>query len=450
MFSKKIYIFILVWIISILITVIWVFENSDKIQSIKNILKTNKMKIENIGKDKRVNSAYYPLNFKTFKIPVWSKYGGIETLNNEIIYVSGESEFFILDRSGSKYDFKALNIKKIDNNKKKFVSVNNSKIGKNAEEYFGVKDILIEKFDISENKLILVSSLNYIEKKDCYNVSVYLSEIIDEQILKVSDWKNIFSSEMCLSINLTKKPRFAAASAGGRIIKFDGENILLSVGDFYADGVNGPMLSQDLENDYGKILKININNTDDHEIFTIGHRNPQGLYIDDDKNIFSSEHGPQGGDELNLIKKGNNYGWPFATFGTNFNSYNAYIEDVNDDKNKSKRLWPLDKSNNKHNGFIKPIYSWGNQFGASNLIVYEKDYFEKWNKNLIISSLAKKQLTRMIYDYKNKKVIYVENIPVDKRIRDIISLGNGMIVLLTDRGVNIEDRPEIILISKLN
>ena len=68
MFSKKIYIFILVWIISILITVIWVFENSDKIQSIKNILKTNKVKIENIGKDKRVNSAagkfFDPIEYK--------------------------------------------------------------------------------------------------------------------------------------------------------------------------------------------------------------------------------------------------------------------------------------------------------------------------------------------------------------------------------------------------
>ena len=78
----------------------------------------------------------------------------------------------------------------------------------------------------------------------------------------------------------------------------------------------------------------------------------------------------------------------------------------------------------------------------------KKNYFEKWNKNLIISSLAKKQLTRMVYDYENKSIIYIENIPIGKRIRDIISLDNGIIALLTDRGVNIEDKPEIILISK--
>ena len=202
----------------------------------------------------------------------------------------------------------------------------------------------------------------------------------------------------------------------------------------------------DLENDYGKIIKINIKKKS-HEIFSYGHRNPQGLYIDKDNNIFSTEHGPQGGDEINLINKNNNYGWPYATFGTNFNSYNAYAKDSGKNKDKLKRVWPIDKTKNTHDGFTKPIFSWGNQYGVSNLIVYEKEYFKKWNKNLIISSLAKKQLTRMVYDYKNNAVIYVENIPVDQRVRDIISLDDGHLVLLTDRGVNIEEKPEIILIS---
>jgi len=440
MFIKKNYIYLLIWLISILIAIIWTFENSDKVQLIKEKLKSNKVKIE---KDEKVNSAYYSLNLKEIKTPIWSKYGGIETLNNQIIYVSGESDFFLLEKKGLRYEFKNLGLKKINNNKEQFVRINKPKLGDNAVEYFGIKDVLIKKFDISKNKLLLVSSLNYIESKDCYNVSVYQSEIINEKTFKISDWKIIFSSKKCLSIDLTKKPRFAAASSGGRIVKFDNENILLSLGDFYADGVNGPMLSQDLDNDYGKVVKININNKD-HEIFSYGHRNPQGLYIDKNKNIFSTEHGPRGGDEINLIKKNNNYGWPYATFGTNFNSYNPSANDS--DKNKSKRVWPLDKTNNTHEGYSKPIYSWGNTFGASNLIIYEGNYFDKWNKNLIISSLASKQLTRMIYDYKDKKIVYVENIPVGKRIRDIISLDNGKIALLTD--VSMDHKPDIILITK--
>ena len=440
MFIKKNYIYLLIWVISVLIAIIWTFENSDKVQLIKEKLKSNKVKIE---KDEKVNSAYYPLNLKEVKTPIWSKYGGIETLNNQIIYVSGESDFFLLEKKGLRYEFKNLGLKKINNNKKQFVRINKPKLGDNAIEYFGIKDILIKKFNISQNKLLLVSSLNYIESKDCYNVSVYQSEIINEKIFKISDWKIIYSSKKCLSIDLTKKPRFAAASSGGRIVKLDNENILLSLGDFYADGVNGPMLSQDLDNDYGKIIKININNKV-HEIFSYGHRNPQGLYIDKNKNIFSTEHGPRGGDEVNLIKKNNNYGWPYATFGTNFNPYNPSTSGP--DKNKSKKIWPLDKTNNTHKGYTKPIYSWGNTFGVSNLIIYEGNYFVKWSKNLIISSLAGKQLTRIIYDFNKKRIVYVENIPVGKRIRDIISLDNGKIVLLTD--VSIEDKPEIILITK--
>ena len=130
-------------------------------------------------------------------------------------------------------------------------------------------------FSKFENKLLLVSSLNYDEKKDCYNLSIFLNEIIDEKNYKFSNWKKIFSTKNCLSINLTPNEKFAAASAGGRIVKFDENNILLSVGDFYADGENGPILSQDLSNDYGKILKINIENSS-YKIFSIGHRNPQG------------------------------------------------------------------------------------------------------------------------------------------------------------------------------
>ena len=446
MLNKKIFIFLFLWFLTVLITIVWTFENSDKVQALKDKLKPDKI----LDQDKIINTAYYPLNLKKIKTPVYSKYGGIETIGEKIYYISGDLDFFQLQKNiddQSKYDFISLSLNKINNNKDKFVQQNESILGNKARLFFGVKDVLIEEFKSFENKVLLISSLNYNNDKDCYNLAVYLSEILNEDILKISVWKKIFTSEMCLSINLTKKPKFAAASAGGRIVKLDDENILLSIGDFYADGVNGPILSQDLDNDYGKILKININNKE-HEIFSYGHRNPQGLYIDKNNNIFSTEHGPRGGDEVNLIKKDNNYGWPYATFGTNYNSYNAYKKEVDKSNNKSSRVWPIDKSNNTHNNYAKPIFSWGNSFGVSNLIVYENEYFKKWNKNIIVSSLASQKLARFVYNYKNNSVLYLEYIPINKRIRDISVLDNGSIVLLTDTGENIEDHAEIILISK--
>ena len=69
---------------------------------------------------------------------------------------------------------------------------------------------------------------------------------------------------------------------------------------------------------------------------------------------------------------------------------------------------------------------------ASNLIVYEKDLFNKWKGNLFISSLASKKLVRMVYNKDKKSIIYFEDILIKKRIRDIIQLDNGKIVLLTD------------------
>ena len=101
-----------------------------------------------------------------------------------------------------------------------------------------------------ENKLLLVSTLNYRNKENCYVVSVFYAEILNEKLFKLSNWKDLFSTSKCLSIDLTTNPRFAAASAGGRLIKLDKNSILFSIGDFYADGVNGPMLSQDLSNLY--------------------------------------------------------------------------------------------------------------------------------------------------------------------------------------------------------
>tara|TARA_Y100001970_G_C14158309_1_gene816965 strand:+ start:143 stop:1492 length:1350 start_codon:yes stop_codon:yes gene_type:complete len=446
MLSKKKIIFLFLWLITIFVSIIWTFENSDKIQALKDIIKNEKV---DQNKELNINSAYYSLNLKKFKTPVYSKYGGIEKIGNKIYYLSGDLNFYQLKhyKDDKKYDFISLPIEKIINNKEKFLEKNNQILGKKAWKFFGVKDILIEKFQSFDSKVLIVSSLNYYKDKDCYDLSVFLTEIINENSFQISEWEKIFSSEMCLNINLTKKPKFAAGSAGGRIVKFDDENILLSIGDFYADGVNGPMLSQDLNNDYGKIFKININNKK-HEIFSYGHRNPQGLYIDKEKNIFSTEHGPRGGDEMNLIKINNNYGWPYATFGTNYKSYNAYANDIKKLDDNSKRIWPIDKTNNTHDDFTKPIFSWGNTFGVSNLIVYENRYFDKWNKNIIVSSLAGKQLARFVYDYNNNSILYLENILINKRIRDIISLENGNIVLLTDIGDEITEHAEIILLSK--
>ena len=459
---KKTFLLIL-WMISILISTVWTFENPEKITKFKNILKydfsfgkiflslrstTTKeiLDLEKEIKNVQIGTAYNNIELEYFPVPTYSSYGGIANIDDAILYLSGDSDLFLLkthNNEKNKFRFEKISSPRINNKKKIFIKNNEKKVGNYAERFFGVKDILVDNFSDFKNKLFFASSLQYDELNDCYTFGVYYSEIISTDIFEISKWKNIFSTKKCLSVDLTTNPRFAAASAGGRLIKIDEDHILLSIGDFYADGVNGPAMSQDLSNMYGKTIKINIKNLK-YKIFSYGHRNPQGLFIDKNSNIFSTEHGPTYGDELNFILQNNNYGWPIATYGTNYKSSDAYVKDAND----NKKEWPLDITKNTHNSFSKPLFSWGNTIGISNLIVYENSYFSKWNKNLIISTLASNQLIRMVFDYKKKSIIYKENIKLDKRIRDIIEMNDGRIALLTDRGKKLNENSEIIIISK--
>ena len=450
---------LIIWLISILASISWTFENPEKIRKFKDILKydfsfgkifknlkSNKLVTNEDTENVQIDTAYNYIELEYFRIPVYSSYGGIAETNDGILYLSGDGDLFLLKKNNNdkkKFKFKRITSLKINNKKEIFVKNNQKKVGNYAERFFGIKDILFDDFSDFKNKLLFASSLEYNELKDCYTVGVYYSEVIKDDIFQISEWKNIFSTKKCLTVDLTTNPRFAAASAGGRLIKLDDNHILLSIGDFYADGVNGPALSQDLTNMYGKTIKINIKNFNS-EIFSYGHRNPQGLFIDKNNNIFSTEHGPTFGDELNLILQNNNYGWPVATYGTNYKSSDAYIKEAND----NKKVWPLDITKNTHNSFYKPLFSWGNTIGISNLIVYEKNYFSKWNKNLIISTLASNQLIRMVIDYEKQSIIYKENIKINKRIRDIIQMNDGRIALLTDRGKKLDENPEIVIINK--
>ena len=112
-------------------------------------------------------------------------------------------------------------------------------------------------------------------------------------------------------------------------------------------------LAQDDRYLEGKILEVNLNNKE-NKFFTKGHRNPQGLTLLSDNSILSTEHGPKGGDELNVIKENKNYGWPIVTHGTSYERFEAYSY--------------TDTIPGRHDGFYKPIFSWTPGIGISNLL----------------------------------------------------------------------------------
>tara|TARA_S200000501_G_C20827618_1_gene745682 strand:+ start:300 stop:1595 length:1296 start_codon:yes stop_codon:yes gene_type:complete len=415
--------------ISLVILIIILITAFDKYEKYKN--KTKKLL--------KVETLYYSLKIDRIKIKS-STYGGIDVLDKKIIYLDNNSGLYSIseEKLDNKkfFNIKSLSAKKIENFKDQFIKSFEDELGDKANALFGVKDILIGDFFSNDRKYLLASSLKFNKSKNCYTLNLFLSEILDKEDLVLSDWSEVYASSPCLKVDLTE-PKFAAASAGGRIFKYDNQNVLLTIGDFYSDDVHGPALSQNLKNDYGKIIKINLS-TKQKSIFSYGHRNPQGLFINTKRNIFSSEHGPAGGDEINLILEGKNYGWPLNTFGVGYKSKIQYGEKM--------KNWPPDVSNNTHAKFEKPIFSWGNTFAASNLIYYEGKYFDKWKDNLIVGSLATKKLARLVINDKNKSIILKEDIKLDVRIRDIIQLKDGKIAILTDP---YDGFREIIIISKI-
>ena len=138
-------------------------------------------------------------------------------------------------------------------------------------------------------------------------------------------------------------------------------------------------------------------------IFSKGHGNIQGLYVEDNL-ILSTEHGPRGGDEVNNIKFKNNYGWPLASYGEKYSSYN------------SKTYY---KKNHYIHGFEEPIYAYVPSIGISEIIRLPNKFSESFQNNFIITSLAQRHLHRIKFDKNFTKIIFDEKIFINERIRDI-------------------------------
>jgi cytochrome c2 len=199
---------------------------------------------------------------------------------------------------------------------------------------------------------------------------------------------------------------------GGRLVFLSRDSALLSVGDWHRPRVDKSADGFAEFPSIGKILKIELK-TGKHEVYAEGLRNPQGLTKDYQGRVWSTEHGPEGGDELNLVNKGDHLGWPFATYGTDY----------------QKHVWDLDQSKGKHLNYKKPIFSWVPSVALSQIIHIKKDWPE-WQGDLLIATLARQSLLRL--RVADNTVKYVEEIDIGHRIRDIVQLNDGEIVLWTD------------------
>ena len=150
-------------------------------------------------------------------------------------------------------------------------------------------------------------------------------------------------------------------------------------------------------------------------MYSIGHRHIQGLARHPDGRIFATEHGPLGGDELNLIQAGANYGWPNVTWGRDYVGGTSI--------GTGQRSAP---------GMVDPLLVWFPAVtGASGLAVYTGNAFPDWRGSILSGSLATQDVRRTVVDG-NGRVTHHESLRIGARVRDVRQGPDGMIYVLSD------------------
>tara|TARA_Y100000591_G_C21798465_1_gene680718 strand:+ start:169 stop:1575 length:1407 start_codon:yes stop_codon:yes gene_type:complete len=295
------------------------------------------------------------------------------------------------------------NFQQIKNNINEFIGINQFIKNRN----FSLKDLFV-----FNNKIFI--SLTEEIQEDCWNTSIIYGDINYENI----KFEKLFTAKDCIhSIDNIDK-EFRGQQSGGRMVSFDDKNILLTIGEY-----RSRPLAQDIKSINGKIIKVNIDNSD-YEIIAMGLRNSQGLYFDKEKNfILATDHGPQGGDEINLIEvskinkdKIQNYGWPISSYGE---FYGGRIE-------KNKKLYEkysLYKSHSEH-GFIEPLKSFVPSIAISEIVKIEQNKY-------VLSSLK----DRSIYFFElneQKQIINFNRVEVFERVRDLRFNDNKLYLFMED------------------
>jgi glucose/arabinose dehydrogenase len=210
---------------------------------------------------------------------------------------------------------------------------------------------------------------------------------------------------------------------GGRIVQGADGNLFLSNGEHFTNRD----MAQTLDSHLGKIVRItpdgeapNDNPFVDKpgarpEIWSLGHRNPQGLAINPaDGKLWEQEHGPMGGDEINIIGKGKNYGWPMVSYGLNYNGT------------------PVGTGKAQMAGMADPVWHWTPSIAPSGMTFYTGDLFPGWKGSMFNGALKFMLVSRL--ELKGDTVVKEERMlqGLRERIRDVRQGPDGALYLLTD------------------
>jgi len=353
--------------------------------------------------DEVIETSLLPLKKTFFHLDSFPKGAGSLVVVDE--------ELLVMDRLGGIYHFDDNNLKKlrfaVPNRIDEFI------INYELSGYKGggrkVGDSTLSSHSIvyyKKQKRLFVSHTKFI-KKNITRFVVSSIGIDDDSFQPIGTWRTDFESENIYSN--------ANAMFGGGGLLIHNDSLFVSVGYSGVGEIEkGKLVSptQDDKSKFGKIFKINLNDGSMQQ-YSKGHRNNQSLAATNNNQILGLEHGSQGGDEINLIQLGKNYGWPIATYGTRYGTYDYFFPEH------------IAKDNLN---ITNPIFSFVPSIAPSSILQIN-NFNDRWNGDLLIGALKAQSLYRLKFN--DGRVIFSEPIWVGHRVRDIVIL-NHKVILLTD------------------
>ena len=247
---------------------------------------------------------------------------------------------------------------------------------------------------------LFVAHHYFIEECIRFRLSSALVERRGETV-SVSSWRTLFDVDPCFA----PADFHGGHMAGGKMLADGRTHLLVALGDHERSHP-----SQASDTVWGKLLRVRVR-TGAAEVLALGLRSPGGLARDREGNLWEVEHGPLGGDELNLMLPGSNYGWPKVSYGIRYDQ---------------TAIWKVTEAS-RHEGYAKPVFSWVPSPAISSIVVNDERAFPVWRDDLLVGSLGG-SLFRLRRD--GTTVRYVEQIHLGVRVRDMAWLPNKRLAVL--------------------
>jgi glucose/arabinose dehydrogenase len=278
-----------------------------------------------------------------------------------------------------------------------------------AEAQGGLLDVALAP-DFADSRRVY---LTYAEPTEDASRTAAATGVLSEDRTELADVEVIFRQQ----------PEFSSRGHYGSRVVFDTDGTMyITMGDRMD---RSRELAQDPSNTIGTVARVNLDGSipDDNPfvgdpdradaIWSWGHRNIQAADLRPETGeLWTIEHGPAGGDELNNPEAGKNYGWPAVTYGENYNGSR-----VTDGVTQSE-------------GSEQPVYYWDPVIAPSGMVFYTGDAFPVWQGDLFIGGLASAKVVRLVFD--GERVAAEEWLPVGERVRDVTQGPDGNLYLVTD------------------